>query len=448
MSTEAEVTTPQANVERGTYEIIRDRLLQHGRTLGERAEALNARRVELFGSTELTVVGSERVRTDNNCIPRDIVSVGGRLLFGYNVFIGLKTETAVADVFSLYDFAHTESGFSLGPLGLDAVGGFLADPQFVKEFKEVYQYYKEAKLIHLRRVEGKLLAVFQIGASLTDVKVFRWATGVDGSVTYLDNRGERDNVFPPSHDFEWSQTSRDNFVVGRHPHVSILDQVFVDTVQGDLTIKIENNTEDGLGIYREPVEEQNQSLEDAQIWYAKLGGLVLLKILPYRESSWRYFVFNTRTQRVNRIDAIGQACVQLPEDHGLIYPGGYYLQNGETKTFEANINGMEFERVVRSPNGEDVLYAFYQHDEGLSVLLPYNMIASRCRTRSRATAIRSSTTERCSSFARRRNRLASTRCRSGRRRSRATISRRMRLRPGRFSRASGTPSSSAASRTA
>jgi hypothetical protein len=369
---------PQAQqVERGTYEIIRDRLLQHGRELGNRAEALNARRLELFGSTELTVVGNERIRTENNCVPRDIVSVAGRLLFGYNVFIGLKNETAVADVFSLHEFAETESGFSFEP---SSDASFLADPQFVKEFKELYQYYKSARLLTLRRVEGKMLAIFQVGESAKDVKVFRWAVGVDGSVDYIDNRGERDNTFPPSHDFEWTQATRENFVAGRHPHVTILDELFVDTVQGDLTIKVENNTEDGLGIYREPVDEKDQSLEDAQIWYARLGGLIVLKVLPYREKAARHFVYNTRTRRVDRIDAIGEACVQLPEDHGLIFPGGYYLQSGETKSFDANVVGMEFERVIRSPNGEDVLYVFHRRDEGLSVLLPYNMIRKQVQT--------------------------------------------------------------------
>jgi hypothetical protein len=34
-------------------------------------------------------------------------------------------------------------------------------------------------------------------------------------------------------------------VTGRHPHVSIEDKVFVETVGGDLTIKIEDNTDDG-----------------------------------------------------------------------------------------------------------------------------------------------------------------------------------------------------------
>ncbi len=45
---------------------------------------------------------------------------------------------------------------------------------------------------------------------------------------------------------------RDDHVSGQHPHVNIKDLVFVETVGGDLTIKVENTTKDGLGLYREP----------------------------------------------------------------------------------------------------------------------------------------------------------------------------------------------------
>ena len=367
---------PESNVAPGggAYELLRGRLHEHASALRERANQLNTHRLELFGGSETTVLGNERIRTANNCVPCDVRNVGSYLLFGYNVFIGLKTETAVEDVLSLHSFSQTESGFAFESLAADSTDNFLQDAEFVRDFKELYKYYKETRLLQLRRVEGKLLAVFQVGRSVGDLKVFRWAVDPEGAVTYIDNRGERDHVFPPSHDFEWTITTRDNFVLGRHPHVSVLDEVFVETVGGDLTVKVEDNTEDGLGIYRELVDEPNQSLDDAEVHFAKVGTLILLKILPYKETVWRYFVFNTRTQKVVRLDAIGEACLLLPEDHGLIFPGGYYLQSGETKTFEGDARDMEFMRVIRSPNGEDVLYVFHQRREGRSVLLPYNMI--------------------------------------------------------------------------
>ncbi|MGP4953415.1 DNA repair ATPase, partial [Psychrobacter sp. T6-1] len=153
---------------------------------------------------------------------------------------------------------------------------------------------------------------------------------------------------------------------------------------GNLTIKIENNTQSGQGIYNESVSDSTQSLTDAQIHYAKVGSLILLKILPYREDNYRYFVYNTLTEAVLRLDAIGQSCVQLPEDHGIIFPGGYYLQTGEYKLFESN-NGdgntssgnnknLKFKRRIVSPNGEDVLFLFYDRDLGVTGLFAYNLI--------------------------------------------------------------------------
>ena len=65
--------------------------------------------------------------------------------------------------------------------------------------------------------------------------------------------------------------------------------------------------------------------------------IILLKIKPYREEQTRHLIFNCKTQQVLRQDAIAHACIQLPEDHGIIFPGGYYLQNGENKSFDGRI---------------------------------------------------------------------------------------------------------------
>ncbi len=75
-----------------------------------------------------------------------------------------------------------------------------------------------------------------------------------------------------------------------------------------------------------------------------------------------------------RVDAISDSCVQLPEDHGIVFPGGYYLQNGEYKTFGDDLAGLKTKRVIRSPNGEDVLYVFYEREGGTIALLGYNLI--------------------------------------------------------------------------
>ncbi|WP_432984181.1 DNA repair ATPase [Dactylosporangium sp. CA-233914] len=373
------VAPAAASLPAGTYEVLRDRLAAQAAELTRRAETLNTRRTEVFGGTELRLLGTERIRTEHNCVPRDIVSVGGLMLFGYNVFIGLKPETTVDDVFSLHRFSRDGDAFRFDEPSRDDLPGLLRDPQLLRDFGEVYKYYRDTRLLQLRRLDGKLLAVFQTGPRTDDIKVLRWSVDTarpneTGNVSYVDNRGERDHVFPPSHDFEWIPVGREHHVLGRHPHISIEDVVFVETVGGDLTVKVENNTETGEGVYREPVDEPLQSLADADVSYARVGPLVLLRIRPYKETVFRFLVFNTRTRAVVRLDGIGQGCQRLPEDQGLIFPGGYYLATGVARTFDTDVADLEFERVIRSTNGEDVLYVFHARADGRSLLLPYNVI--------------------------------------------------------------------------
>jgi len=357
----------------GAYDVIRKRLLDQGRQLEGAVEQLNQARLEEFGSTGQAVIGRLRVRTENNCVARDIVRVGDTLLFGYNVFIGLKQTTRVDDVFAQFRLVERDGQFEMAPVPTDDT--FLGDAAFRKDFEELYTYYKQTRLIQLLVINNKLLAAFQIGERASDIRVFRWSVSADGrDVQYIDNRGERDIALPPAHDFEWQTTEREHIVHGAHPHVNILDSVFIETLNGQLTIKVEDNTEAGLGIYQEPVEETNQSLTDAEFHYADVGDLILLKVLPYREEDYRYFVFNKLTQTVHRIDALGEACQALPEDHGIIFPGGYYLTNGEMKQFDGDSTGLKFRRMLKSPNGEDVLYVFYEPEEGRVELFPYNLI--------------------------------------------------------------------------
>lgn len=416
-ATPAQDVLDKAVAEGGAYEVLHKRLLEQGQRLRQTAERLNASRLEEFGDSQMDVIGRVRIRTENNCIARDIVQVGDCLLFGYNVFIGLRKETGVADVFSLYRLVEGSEGYEAEPVPLG--DSFLAAPGFVNDFNELYTYYKNTRLLQLAIRDGKLLASFQIGERITDIRVFRWSISSDGSeVRYIDNRGERDIALPAPFDFEWQRATREMVVEGRFPHLNILDTLFVETIGGDLTIKVENNTEVGLGIYREEVMDKTQSLDDAQVEFARLGSLLLLKVLPYREEQWRYLVFNSLTGKVERIDAIGLACIQLPEDHGIIFPGGYYLQNGEYRTFEQSMEGMRFKRSVRSPNGEDVQYVFYHPEQGRNVLLTYNLINRQLQNPLFGHGYARLEDGRMVIFAAEGgNRPASIRCRSGRRRS-------------------------------
>ncbi|MFF8382189.1 DNA repair ATPase [Streptomyces kanasensis] len=360
-------TTTASGLDAGTYEVLRDRLGARAAELARRADALNTARVAAFGATELALTDTGHLRTDRELVARDVVAVGGVLLVGYEA-------PSPDDVFALHDR-------DLEPLPHDAVPGLLDDPAFVTEFAALHRYYQGARLLRLRHVDGTLLAVFRTGAQAADVRVLRWSLAPSGEVRFLDARGERDHVLPAPYDFPWTATTRDDHVLGRHPHVAVAGgTVFVSTVGGTLTVKTDDDTETGDGVYSEPVDEPLQSLADAEVAYAVVGALVLLRVRPYKEETWRHLVYQTLTGKVVRLDGIGQSCRRLPDDQGIVFPGGYCLATGTVRTFAPDApddpaaSGMAFERVVRSPNGEDVLYAFHAGARGRTLLLPYNLI--------------------------------------------------------------------------
>ncbi len=350
----------------GTYEILRNRLRDAASVLRERLAGLNEARAEVFGNIETKLLATERVTTEHNCVPRDLISIGDRFLFGYNVQFGLKTETHLDDVLACYRL----DGLEFHPEPLDAL---LKDDRFASDFADLYRFYKETSFSRFFASGPFIYFVFRVGRTAADIKVFKWRHSA-GTFEYVDNRSEHEVVSPPQHEFVWKRTTRDQHRYGRHPHISIEDRVFVETVGGDLTVKVENNTESGEGIYAETVESADQTLDDAEIHYASLGNLVLLKIRPYLEQQFRFLVFNARLNTAIRMDEIEHACVMLPDDQGVIFPGGYYLQTGEYKRFDHGLERMQFERTLPASNGEDYLYLFYQRETGTYIQLRYNLI--------------------------------------------------------------------------
>ncbi len=399
-------------LDRGPYEVIRGRLATQADELRQRMQRLNDARREVFGAIPTELLATGRITTAHNCTPRDITPVGNQFVLGYNVHLGLKSETGLTDVFAVHELRGLE--FHEQPLDL------LNAQAFVSDFRQVYKYYRGTQFLRFLAAPPYLYFLFQTGKSPSDVKAFKWILRDAGSdafsrqgsdaglrslrsnsgsdpllrremvsnpipaenqvvLEYIDNRSEHDLKLPPQHDFLWTRTHRDLHRGGRHPHISIEDVIFVEAVGGDLTIKVEDNTADGAGIYREPVDDPDQTLDDAEIFYALVGNIVLLKIRPFRETAWRYLAFNRRTQTVQRIDTIGQACVRLPEDHGLIFTNGYFLQTGEFRTYESQLTDLRFERRIPASNGEDHLYVFYSPSTGQFVLLAYNMIQQQAQ---------------------------------------------------------------------
>ena len=358
------------HLETGTYDVIRTRLQAQAGELTQRLSQLNQARKEVFGAIEIQLTGTDRIHTQNYCTARDIVAIDDLFLFGYNVHVGLRKGIEISDVFSAYHFV--EGHFKPTDLSI------LDNPKFQADFQNLYRYYKDAFFSKFIRLGSYQYMLFQVSDNPQDIKAFKWLMQ-DGSLVYIDNRSEKEVRYPKQYEFSWTLATRDFQRHGEHPHVSILDRVFVETVGGDLTIKIEDNTADGLGIYREPVENIDQTLDDAEFYYADLGSLIALRIRPYQETD-RFFIYNEKLQEVQRVEALGESGVLLPDNQGVVFPNGYYLQTGEFKIFEHTGEDQLFEKRIISPNGEDYLFVFYNRHSGIYTLLPYNLIEQSVAT--------------------------------------------------------------------
>ncbi len=365
-----ENTNNNIQLDGGTYEIIQKRLQKQKGELQNRLTQLNDARKEVFGSVETKLIANNRINTENNCIARDIVTIGEYCLFGYNVHFGLRTEITLDDVFSIY--TYTNDHFAIKPLDL------INDVIFIDDFTNLYKYYRNTIFSKFAIVGNYLHMVFQLSESISDIKTFKWLIN-EGTLTYVDNRSEHEFKFPRQHEFNWIEVTRDMHRYGTHPHISILDKVFVETIGGDLTIKIEDNTDEGKGILDESVELVDQTLDDGQYRFADIGNLIALEIKPFQESP-RYFVYNHKMQEVKKINCIKDACVLLPDNQGIIYPNGYYLQSGEFKLFTNEVSDVKFQDKIISPNGEDFLYVFYESAKGLYTLMSYNVIEQEVKT--------------------------------------------------------------------
>jgi hypothetical protein len=357
-------------LEAGTYEIIRKRLQAQQSELSKRLNTLNEARKNVFSTTDFSLIANQRINTENNCESRGIIAFGHLCIFGYNVHFGLRSEIQLSDVFSVYKFEDNQ----FIPESPDLIN----DPTFVTDYKNLYKYYRDSTFSRFRRTENYLYMIFQTSKNRDDLKAFKWLIK-GGKLIYQDDRSIHEVTKAPQHEFKWSKTTLEDRRLGLHPHISILDKVFIEAIGGDITFKVEDNTDTGKGIYSEKVDNKDQQIDDADYYYADLGNLILIRIKPYQED-FRAYVFNTRTQEVINIKMLNDAGILLPDNHGVIFPNGYYLQNGEYKIFESDLRKLEFFRKVTSPNGEDFLYIFYQNEKNTYVLMSYNIIRQQVET--------------------------------------------------------------------
>lgn len=363
-------TTQINSLDSGAYEIIRKRLLTQKEVLLDHLQQLNVARKEVFNSTNFALKANQRISTENNSVARGIIALGNICIFGYNVHFGLRTEIKLDDVFSIYTFEDNQ----FIPQKLDLI----ADQHFISDYQNLYKYYRDSIFSKFRVAENYLYMIFQTSKNPDDLKAFKWLIK-EGQLQYQDDRSIHEVKLAPQYEFNWIKTTLEDRRLGKYPHISILDKVFIEAINGDITFKIEDNTETGKGIYTEKVANSDQQLDDAEYYYADLGNLIVVRIKPYQEE-FRAFVFNQRTKEVVNLSTLNQSAILLPDNQGIIFSNGYYLQNGTSKIFEQQRNGFLFLRKITSPNGEDYLYIFTNRETNTYILMSYNIIQQAVET--------------------------------------------------------------------
>ncbi|MFD7597010.1 DNA repair ATPase [Kitasatospora sp. NPDC059812] len=388
-----------ARLDAGTYEVLRGRLARSAAELADRAQALNARRVGEFGGGELRLVGTGRLTTGRACLPQDLTAAGGLLLLGTRpggapdaavsasaVSAAISASAVSASVSA---GAPAEGSPGAGPLGevlsvhhpdltpAPAEGTLLDDPRLRQDLADLHRYFRDARLERLRPLGGRLLAVFRTGPAAADVRVLRWRPvddlADDGHPAYQDGRGERDHTAADGQQLAWTVLTRDDQLPaapGSPPRADLGGELRLGIDGGRLTV----TAPDGRELHHEPLAEALQTLADAQIAHARLGTLLLVCVRPYQEETVRHLVCHLPTGRVTRIDALGQACLRLPADQGVAFPGGCHLTDGTVRSYDQPVDGLAYERTLVSPNGEDVLYEFRSPADGRALLQPYNSV--------------------------------------------------------------------------
>ena len=307
----------------GSYDLLRRRLRTQVEAVLAASRSIDERRVEAFGSVQLRLTGSDRIATDLACRPRDVARIGDVLILGFNVDIELGLAQP-EQVFALYAADHIDADEpTLTPLDAADSRNFLTEPAFRAEFEKLFKFYGKARFVDLRVTANQMLAVFQVGDRLDDVRALRWtiADSVDPegdgkrTVSFADARGERDYTWPAAHDQTWSTCSREDQRAGAHPVVAVLDEVFVGFRAGRLQLRVDTGQGGSHAEIDESVEHPGQSLADVGVDFLSMDDILLIRVRLYEEAA-RTYVFSHRSRAGRRVDAVGVTSRTLPGGEG------------------------------------------------------------------------------------------------------------------------------------
>ena len=233
----------------------------------------------------------------------------------------------------------------------------------------------QTRLLQLRDVDGCCWRSSRPATQPSDIRVLRWRLDADDDGVLHRQPGRARPVFPPPHDFEWDEDHPRAARLGPAPaHLDRPTRSSSRRSSGDLTVKVENNTEAGRA--SSPRAGRRAAAEPGRAEVALRPGRAADPDpgpALQGDAHERYWS-STPHQGGARSTASAGGLRSCPRTRASSSPAATTSPPAWRRRSTRDAADLEFEQRLRAPNGEDVLYVFHARRDGRYLLLPYNVI--------------------------------------------------------------------------
>ncbi|BDD03164.1 DNA repair ATPase [Aureibacter tunicatorum] len=319
-----------------TYEVLKQRLQQQTESLENKLQQLDASRKEAFGSFDMSLLESVGLELPEKSRLVDFTILGNLVMAGR--FNELRQENSkLEDIFSLYEY---KEGGKLELIDLNIID----QSEFKRELFETLTNNAQVRFYRFVRKDHYVYFAFKSPGARNYFKVFKWLYE-NGEMKYLGVNVKHELNLPEQQELNWKLISKEKLNAGDAPLLEMTDE--------EVTQLVGNKPE--------------------ALLHAKLGNLVLIKFKSGYES-YKYLIYHNRFKTVDAVESLQEACLILPNDQGVIFPKGFYLQSGDHESYDYPCKNLSYVKHILSKSGQDYLYVFYNDEEHVYILYHYNKV--------------------------------------------------------------------------
>lgn len=347
--------------ELNSLDLIKKRMSKNNEQLLEAVNQLNKEREKAFTREKLELLATLPIKSELISSPCDMISDKDHIITGYSINKGLSV--VLSDVFTYHKIENEDL------IESDINHSFLNDQKFSDELVRLYRFYAEIQFKQFLKTADSIIVVFNYSKNPTDIKSYKWTLNREKEYCYKGETSiEEVQGLLNVHTHDWKDINPKNLTEKK---IKLNDETFIFYVNNEIVFQNKNKI-----LFKEALKERNQSFDDMQFALSAVGELVLVKYTPYGEKS-RYYLFDPINLNVFRCDDLDKSVVELPQNNGILFCNGYYLNKGEFKVFDKDLNA-NYLKTIRSPNGEDTLYIFYNNVLNNYLLYTYNLVDQEC----------------------------------------------------------------------